>query len=203
LNKIPNIIVDQGGKMKYEVFYWDKPGKHNTEKTLDLAVKRAKQLKIKHFVVASCSGYTIKRLLNKTKKHKIVCVTHHAGFHDPGECEMSKQTANSLRKKGVDIYTGTHFFGGVGRAVRMKFGGLEVDELVANTLRIFGQGVKVTVEIAIMAIDAGLIPYNKEIISIGGAGTGADTAVVCVPKHGKDLFSFEIREIICKPRHKK
>ena len=101
------------------------------------------------------------------------------------------------------MYTGTHFFGGVGRAVRLKFGGLEVDELVAHTLRIFGQGIKVTVEIAIMALDAGLIPHGKEIIVIGGAGQGADTAVVCLPSHGKEFFSFEIREIICKPRHKK
>jgi hypothetical protein len=189
--------------LKYSVHYWDKPGKINTDMTLKLAVERAQQLRIKHFVVASCSGYTTKKLLKLAPKATIVSITHQAGFRKPGECEMSPQTVRSLEKQGVSVYTGTHFFGGVGRAVRMKFGGLEVDELVAHTLRIFGQGVKVTIEIAIMAMDAGLIPYGKEIIAIGGAGQGADTAVVCMPCHGKDLFSFEIREIVCKPRHKK
>jgi hypothetical protein len=63
--------------------------------------------------------------------------------------------------------------------------------------------MKVAVEIAIMALDAGLIPYGKEIIAIAGTGQGADTAVVCLPAHGKDFFSFELREIICKPRLKK
>ena len=186
--------------MKYEISYWNKPGKRNTNKTIDLAIKRAKQSKIKYFVVASCSGATTKKLLKKGKNIKIVSVSHQAGFYKPGKCEMNKKTEEFLRKKGVAVYTGTHFFGGLGRAIRFKFGGLEPEELVANTLRIFGEGVKVTIEIAIMALDAGLIPYNKEIISIGGTGEGADAAIVCIPRHGKDFFSFEVREIICKPR---
>jgi len=189
--------------MKQEIFYWERPGKGNTEKTLDLAVKRARQLKIKHFVVASCSGYTTKLLLKRVKNAKIVSVTHQAGFHQPGKSEMNKKTEKYLRKKGIVVFTGTHFFGGIGRSMRLKFGGLESDELVANTLRIFGHGIKVGVEIAIMTLDAGLIPYNKEIITISGSGVGADTAIVCLPRHGKDFFSFEVREIICKPRIRK
>lgn len=189
--------------MKCEAFYWNSPGRKNTENTIRVAVQRAKHLKIKHFVVASCSGYTVKKLLKFVKGTSVIMVTHQAGFRKAGECEVSEQTAKTLKKKGVTIYTGTHFFGGVGRAIRMNFGGLEVDELVAHTLRIFGQGVKVAVEIAIMALDAGLIPHGREIITISGSGEGADTAVVCLPGHGKDLFSFEIREIVCKPRLKK
>jgi len=189
--------------MKYEVCYWDKPGKENTENTIDAALKRARELGIKHFVVASCAGNTTKILYEKGENIKIVSVAHQAGFRNPGKCELPKETEEELTKKGVKVYTGTHFFGGLGRAVRMKFGGIEVDELAANTLRIFGHGTKVAVEIAIMALDAGLIPYDQEIISIGGTGQGADTAIVCLPKHGKEFFSFEVREIICKPRAKK
>ncbi len=189
--------------MKCEIFYWNKPGKQNTDKTIDLAFERGKQLKIKHFVIASCSGHTTRKLLNKAKNINIVSIAHEAGFYRNGVCEMNRKNAAFLRKKGVAIFTGTHFLGGFGRAIRFKFGGLEPAELAANTLRIFGQGVKVAIEIAIMALDAGLIPYNKEVVSIGGAGKGADTALVCLPKHGKDFFSFEVREIICKPRVKK
>ncbi|MGB7054971.1 MAG: pyruvate kinase alpha/beta domain-containing protein [bacterium] len=189
--------------MKYEIYYWEKPGKENTENTIDAALKRAKELGIEHFVVASCVGYTTKLLCGKGGDIKIVSVTHQAGFREPGKCEMPKETEEELVMKGVKVYTGTHFFGGLGRAIRFKFGGIEVDELVANTLRIFGHGVKVAIEIAIMALDAGLIPYDQEIISIGGTGQGADTAIVCLPKHGKEFFSFEVREIICKPRTRK
>jgi len=189
--------------VKYEIYYWKSPGIINTDKTIDAALKRGKELKIEHFVVASCRGFTTKRLLAKGKNIKIVSVSHQAGFYEPGKSEMSRKTEDELRKHGVQVFTGTHFFGGVGRAVRLKFQGLEIEELAANTLRILGQGVKVAIEIAIMALDAGLIPYGKEIISIGGTGEGADTAIVCLPQHGKDLFSFDVREIICKPRSRK
>jgi len=186
--------------MKYEVYYWNKPGKENTDKTIDVALTRARQLNIKNFVIASCSGATTKKLLKKGKNIKIVSISHQAGFYKPGMCEMNKKAAEFLQKKGVTVYTGTHFFGGFGRAIRLKYGGLEPEELAANTLRIFGEGLKVTIEIAIMALDAGLIPYDREIIAIGGTGKGADTAIVCVPRHSKEFFSFEVREIICKPR---
>lgn len=186
--------------MNQEVKYWDKPGKVNTGATIRIALKRAEELGITHLVVASCSGFTVKEILRKTKKMSIVMITQQAGFSIPGKCKLQKKVADRLTQQGVAIYTGTHFFGGIGRAVRLKFGGLEIDELVANTLRIFGQGVKVAVEIAVMALDAGLVPYGKEIISMGGYDQGADTAIVCVPEHGKEFFSFEVKEIICKPR---
>ena len=41
----------------------------------------------------------------------------------------------------------------------------------------FSQGTKVAVEIAVMALDAGLIPW-RAVIAVGGSGRGADTAVV-------------------------
>ncbi len=186
--------------MKKMIYYWAKPGRINTSKTLEYAVQRASELKIRHFVVATCAGYTAKQLLARTPGSNIIAVTHQAGFSKPGRCELSGKIRDQLVNQGVTVYTGTHFFGTIGRAVRLKFGGLEIDELVANTLRVLGQGLKVAVEIAIMAADAGLIPHGDEIISIGGTDSGADTAIVCVPAHGKDFFAFEIREIICKPR---
>jgi len=63
-----------------------------------------------------------------------------------------------------------------------------------------GQGVKVCVEISVMALDAGLIPYGEPVIAVGGTGRGADTAVIIKPAHAKDILSTRIQEIICKPR---
>ncbi len=186
--------------MKEIIHYWQETGKVNTEKTIELALERAYKRKIKNLVIATCTGYSARVLLKKAKNCRIVAVTHQAGFSKPGNIEISPRTVEFLKKNGVIVYTGTHFFGGFGRAIRLKFGGLEPEEIAANTLRIFGEGIKVAVEIAIMALDAGLIPYDQEIVSIGGTGEGVDTAIVCVPRHGKDFFSFEVREIICKPR---
>jgi len=57
--------------MKYEVHYWDKPGKENTEATIDAALKRAKESDIKDFVVASCAGSTAKMLCDKGRNAQI------------------------------------------------------------------------------------------------------------------------------------
>jgi len=152
-------------------------------------------------VFASTTGETARKLLEQDLEGlNVICVTHQAGFRSPGETEMDQKTQEFLKSKGIKVLITTHLFGSLGRAIRLKFGGLYPDEIVANTLRIFGQGMKVAVEIACMALDAGLIPYGEEVISIGGTGKGADTAVILLPAHGKDFFDTKVLEIICKPR---
>lgn len=189
--------------MKLDEFitYFPKTGKQNTLETITLALNRAKELKIKDLVFASSKGYTAKEITKfDISKLNVVCVTHHAGFDKPGKVELTDQTKKFLEKHGVTLYRGTHFFSGVARAMRMEFGGVYTGEIVANTYRTFGEGVKVCVEIAIMALDAGLIPYGKEIIAIAGTGYGADTAIILKPAHGKRFFDTQILEVICKPR---
>ena len=115
---------------------------------------------------------------------------------------MAAETREILQQQGVKLLTTTHLFAGVDRAIRNRFGGVYPAEIMAQTLRIFGQGVKVAVEIACMALDAGLIPYGKEVISIAGTASGADAAIVVLPAHSNHFFDTEVREIICMPRQK-
>jgi len=72
--------------------------------------------------------------------------------------------------------------------------------VVRETLYRFSQGMKVAVEIAVMAADAGLIDVSGEVISIGGTNEGADTAIVLKPAYARKFKELEIREIIAKPR---
>lgn len=192
--------MGNGGGMKSDITYWSKPGRQNTAGTIELAVKRARKLGIKHAVIASCTGSSAKMLLRQAAGMSIITVSHQAGFAKPGGQEMSRRTRWSLVRQGVAVHTATHFFGGFGRAIRFQFKGLEPEEIAANVLRIFGEGVKVAVEVSVMALDAGLIPYGPEILALGGTGAGVDTAIICRPQHGRDFFRFEVREIICKPR---
>ena len=75
------------------------------------------------------------------------------------------------------------------------------DELeLQQELRLFSQGVKVCVEISIMAADAGLIPTDKEVIALGGTAEGVDTAMVLKPAHMGNFFDLRINEIIAMPR---
>ncbi|MDN5364507.1 MAG: uncharacterized protein PWQ91_1569 [Eubacteriales bacterium] len=178
--------------------YFTEKGPANTDRTISLALKRAEELDIRHIVVASSSGETARKLVGSG--FNIVCVTHHVGFAGPGQDEMSPEVRQELINAGVKVLTTTHLFAGVDRALRLKFGGVYPAEIIAQTLRLFGQGVKVAVEIAVMALDAGLIPYGEEVIAIGGTGEGADSAIVVQPEHSHHFFNTRIKEIICKPR---
>ena len=91
---------------------------------------------------------------------------------------------------------------GAERGMSRKFGGVYPMEIIANTLRMLGQGTKVCVEISVMALDAGLIPYGEDVIAVGGTDEGADTAIILRPAHAADIFDTWISEILCKPAYK-
>ena len=105
-----------------------------------------------------------------------------------------------LEAAGVPIVVHSHILSGVGRAITGKFGGVTGVELIAHTLRLFSQGVKVAVEVAVMAADAGRLPTDQDAIGVGGSGTGADSALVLRPAHAANFFDLRIRELICMPR---
>ena len=174
-------------------------GEANTSRTLELARERAEQLGIETFIVATTSGKTGLAAARLFDGKDVVVVTHSTGFSKPGIQEADPQLLEDARALGAKTLTATHAFGGVGRAVRRRFKTYQVDEVMAQTLRIFGQGTKVAVEMALMAADAGLVPVDRDVISIGGSATGADSALVLKPAHAQDFFSLKVREIICKP----
>ena len=182
------------------MIYWPVKGSKNTEGTVNAALARAGELGIKQIVVASNSGATAELFIGKGPE--ITCVTHHVGYSGPGEDEMEQQMRKKLQEKSVNLLTTTHLLAGVDRALRFKFQGVFPAEIVASTLRMLGHGLKVCVEVSVMALDAGLIPYGEEIIAVGGTGRGADTACVIVPAHSSQFFDTKVKEIICMPREK-
>ncbi len=189
--------------MVKEIFYFEKPGAQNTDLVIQAAKKRIQELSIEHVVVASTTGTTALKVWDELKDLpvSIVCVGEHYGFWGGDEQRFSEALRTELESKGVRVFIGSHALSGVGRSITNKFKGISHTEIIAYTLRQLGQGIKVCVEIAIMAADAGLIPTDREVVTIGGTGKGADSAVVLKPAHMHNYFDLEIREIIAKPRH--
>jgi hypothetical protein len=186
--------------MEIQSVYFTESGSANTERTLEIAKKRAEQLGTKTIVIASTSGETGVKAVKLFANCKVVVVAHSTGFPAPDVQELTQQNRAKILEKGGIILTATHAFGGVGRAVRRRFNTYQVDEIIAQTLRVFGQGTKVACEIVLMAADAGLIRTDEEVISIGGTGSGADTALVIKPAHTQDFFELKVKEVLCKPR---
>lgn len=180
--------------------YYAHPGKEDTQKTLEIAAQRAKELKIRTVLVASTSGETGLLAASMIKTAKVIVVTHSAGFLKPDHQQLKPELKKLIEEEGAQVLTCQHALGGVGRAVRKKLGTYELEEIIAYTLRIFGEGTKVAVEIALMAADAGFVSTLEPCLSIGGTGEGADTAILLQPAHAQNFFDLRIGEILAKPR---
>ncbi|MDH5438710.1 MAG: hypothetical protein OEX76_07405 [Candidatus Bathyarchaeota archaeon] len=180
--------------------YFQAPGPQNTESVLRLAKEYTQTEGIKDIVVASTTGETGARASEIFKDYNVVVVTHHSGFVEPGTAELREENRRKIYENGAKVLTATHALSGVERAVRKKFATILPVEIIANALRLFGEGTKVCVEISVMAADAGLIPVDKNVVTIAGTGRGADTALVIKPTSASDFFSLEIREVIAKPQ---
>jgi len=180
--------------------YFEHSGGRNTAAVLDAVARRASDLSINKVLVATCSGKTAFAARKKLDSDvNIIAVTHVTGFSRPDHQELSTENRRKLEKAGVTVLTCQHAFGGVGRGVRTRLATYQVDEIMAYTLRTFGQGTKVAVEIAVMAADAGLVRTDEDVISLGGTGQGVDTALVLQPANSADFFDLKVREVICKP----
>ncbi|MBL7184653.1 MAG: hypothetical protein ISS50_09425 [Anaerolineae bacterium] len=180
--------------------YFEKPGKENTQRTFELAKKRAEELGIKTILVASTRGETGVRACEVFRGYDVVVVTHSTGFKEPDHQELTDENRAAIEAAGGKVLTCQHTFGGVGRAVRKKLRTYELEEFIAYTLRLFGEGMKVVVEIALMAADAGLARTDEPVIAIAGTGKGADTAVVLKPANAQSFFDLQVLEVLCKPR---
>jgi hypothetical protein len=187
--------------MEKSITYFEKPGKENTEELISLVKDRLKDSDIKYVAIASASGESALKLAENIENITIINVTHHAGFHEPNELDITKEMREKLEEKGVVTFVGSHALSGVGKGIAKQLGGLNPVEIMAQTYRTFSQGIKVCAEISIMLADAGLVPVDEEIISIGGTGHGVDTAVVITPANMTKVFDINIHEIIAMPRN--
>jgi len=191
--------------MEVNTTYFEKPGgEENTNAALALSKKRADELGIKTIVVASTVGGTAVKAVDVFRGYKVIVVTHVAGFREPDTQEFTDENRKIVASKGGIILTAAHAFGAIHRALHRGEGRPApqpvIGDVIAMTLRTFGQGMKVACEIAAMAADAGLVRTDEEVIAVGGTGRGADTAVVIQPQPTHRFFDLKVKEVICKPR---
>jgi len=184
------------------ITYFEKSGPENTSRTLDAAKRRAKELGVKDVVVASTHGDTALKAAEAFKDMKVnlVAVSICESFRKEGWA-MTNAEKKRLSDMGIKVLTSIHALGdGVANALTEKFGGRSIEEVVRETLYRFCQGMKVCVEIVLMAADAGLISMDREVMAIAGTGEGADTCIIVKPAYPRKFLDLEIREIVAKPR---
>jgi uncharacterized protein len=180
--------------------YFEKPGPANTDATLEIAKQAVEARGIKHVLIASTIGDTGVKAARifAGGAARLVVVTHNAGFKREGVCELDPGKAEEIEKLGGRILTSTLITRGLGCAIRERCGNYSEEVIVADTLRIMGQGVKVCVEMAAMACDAGLIPPG-DVIAVAGTGRGADTCLLVKANSSNRFFDIRVKEVLAKP----
>ena len=183
------------------VFYFDKKGPHNTERTLEIALGACAAQGIRKIVVASSRGNTALMLKEAAEPAlDIIAVTYSAGSRYVEDVKAFNQNADRLVQSGIKIVRGIHALSGTERAFETKYKSPFIPlNIVADTLRMFCHGVKVCVEIAIMAAEHGYISPDEEIVAIAGSHHGADSAVVLKPTYAADMFNTRIKQLLCMP----
>ncbi len=184
---------------KVNNMYLEKAGKENTQRTLQIAKEEAMKRGIGHIVVASTFGETglAAAQLLKGTGIELVVVTPNTGIREPDLQTFDPEIRKKIEGMGGKIHTGTMVLRGLGTALKER-GSLSYEQAVADTLRMFGQGTKVVIEIVAMSADAGLIPF-ADVIAVAGTGRGADTAAVIKANSSNRFFDIKLREYLVKP----
>jgi hypothetical protein len=205
--------------------YFENRGEQNTDKTLELAKVRALERNVKHVVVASTRGITGVKAAEAFKDTgiEVIIVTHQTGHIGAGVQQLTDENRKKLESLDITIITGSDALeGSVGLGItrrqttdatrptpetqgmaslihRMNPTIPPVVRIVSSVLRLFCQGMKVAVEVTLMAADAGVITVDHAIVAIAGTGRGADTAIVIQPANTTNFLDLDIHEIIAKP----
>ncbi len=186
------------------VTYFERGGPHNTDMALEIAKKYADQFGVKDIIMASTTGTTAEKSVNvfDPASYNLIVVTHSYYFTGTNNRqEFPEEKITSLKNKGIKFLVGTHAFAGVERSLRIALKQWGPVELMAKYFRtIFSQGTKVCLEIAIMAVDAGLIKdIERDVICIGGTGRGADTVCLIKPAPTSLFDKLRVKAFLAKP----
>ena len=158
--------------------YYKDPGRENVDETLALVKKNAEELGIEDVVIASTTGFTAKKALEKLKGTGVKLT-----FVGTGRERFPSDFAKELKEKGCNICFSHEVSYDYPDQVKMAY-------------RRFCQGAKVAVEIAMIAADENYVSTDKDVISMGKW----DTAFIIRPSKSNRFEELMIRELICKPR---
>jgi hypothetical protein len=187
--------------IRREVWYFRGVGPDNTPACLDLLEKAVAE-GFRHLVVASTTGASGAQAARRLQGRDVnlVVVGHSVGFKGPNIDEFLPEHYEEITSLGGKVLKATILTHSLETAIADHFKGSAPTLLLANTLRRFGQGLKVCCEIVMEAADAGLIPEGEEVVAVGGTARGWDAVAVIKSAASKRFLHLSVLEIWAKPR---
>ncbi len=198
--------------VKRQVYYFDEPGEGNTQLVIEAVSQRLEAGGVNKVIVASTSGETAAKFARNLKgKAELTCVSEAPYRREWGEewpC-LKQEFRQELERLGAAIIDRAPYVFHSSVSETAGWSGAFPERLVKETLYCFGQGMKVAVEVALIAVSWGYVTPFQDVIAVAGSGKGADTAIVLRATYPASLFDkdpskkLEIKEIIAMPISKK
>jgi uncharacterized protein len=204
--------------MKRTIRFFPHYGPENTGEVIESVLERLQEKDIDTIVVASSTGEMAIRIAQQLQDSEsparliAVCDPPWAIGKVPKAGRISDDNQARLAALGAAVvdtvpYASRAYSTGASNNV---YEGLDLLVVVFDAFRMVGgNGMKVAIEVALMATNAGRIQPGREIISVAGTGNGLDTAIVVKTAYSIDIFSTdpserpEVREILAMPREKR
>jgi hypothetical protein len=158
--------------------YFKVAGKENIDKTLELVKRMAEEHGIKNVIVASITGFTAEKAFEVLKDMDVTLT-----FVGTEKNRFASNLQKKLEEKGHHVC--------FSREVSYDY-----PDSVKNAFRRFSAGVKVAVEIAMIAAQKGFISTEEDVICMGKW----DTALIIKPAKSDNFSELKVRELICMPR---
>jgi hypothetical protein len=193
---------------KREVYLFDQPGEQNTPLVAEAVARRLEAGDLDLAIVATSSGRTALEVARAVKnKGRVLAVTgapyrREWGMRWPA---LEEQNRRELEQLGVTILERAAYVFHDSILEGSNWQDAFPERLMKATLYTLGQGLKVAVEVALMAVSSGLIEPYQDVIAVGGTSRGADTAVALRATYPALVFSedkakrLEIREVLAMP----
>jgi len=194
-----------------EGFYFHVCGQINTEKTLELAFKRARELNIEKLVIASETGLSALNAVDIIRDSDIdlIVVTSAAGTQIKntiiGNLKIGisdKQIWNRLETAGAIIIRATDPLYNIAAALEHQ-GVPTLATYIRKCLGWISSGTAVCITAVLMATDNGTLTDGEEVVAAAGSWVGLDTVLVVRATNSVNLLrsgAMQIKEIVCKPR---
>jgi hypothetical protein len=193
-----------------QCFYFNRPGKRNTAQVVTRVIDRLAEGDIKTVVVASTTGYTalaFSDALGGWDDVTLVSVGETPLIKEWGADwpVLTPDTKAKLEERGVVVADRIPYLMHSSVLDSSRWKAPIPEEILRDTLYAFGQGMKVAVEVVLIAVACGFIEPFQDVIAVGGTSRGADTAIVLRATFPNHVFSedeskrLKIYEILCKP----
>ena len=175
---------------KHSITYFGEKGSGNTDELSQIVARRIGEGGIEAVVVATSSGRTALTVAGAVAGAVPVFAANfqsaHWDRHTRPDASIQKQAeaqgAVFMPEKPVARY--------------LK----DIDGHSPKSLYLFGQGMKVAVEVIMQAVEVGHIQPGAVVIGVGGSSRGADVAVVARAAGPDELGKLWVSEILAKPR---